>query len=413
VLTEKPTANLAAYDAFLRGEKAADGVSATAAPAEYRRAIAYYEQAVALDSGFAQAWAQLSRARSALYSSGLPDPATGDGAKSAATRAQALGANRAQAQLALGDYELNVRINGAAALAAYEAGLKIAPANADLLTGAALAEQTLGRWDLALGHLEHARELDPRSFTTARRLVATLIRLRRYPEALPAAERSMALAPDNLDLLENLVMVHLAEGDLAGAQAALRDHSKAMQPTELVVYFGNYWDLYWILDDAQQQLLVRLPPSSFDNDRMAWAIVLAQTLWLRGDRARARIYADSARAAGEELLKTNPGDAQRIAFHGLALAYLGRKAEAIRDGQRAVSILPVSADGYTGPYLQQLLARIYLLVGEPDKALDQLEPLLKFPHYLSPGWLRVDPTWDDLRKRPRFQKLVESPPSKA
>jgi serine/threonine-protein kinase len=115
----------------------------------------------------------------------------------------------------------------------------------------------------------------------------------------------------------------------------------------------------------------------------------------------------------EEVLKTNPGDAQRRVFYGLALAYLGRKAEAIREGEHAVSLVPISRDGYSGPYYQQILARIYLLAGEPDKALDQLEPLLKIPYYLSPGWLRIDPTWDELRKNRRFQKLVESPPSKA
>ena len=192
-------------------------------------------------------------------------------------------------------------------MAAYEAGLKIAPANADLLTGAALAQQVLGRWDAALGHLERARELDPRSLSTARRLVTTLTRLRRLPQALSAAEQSMALAPDNLDLLENLAIAHLALGDLANARAAIRDHSKKIQPTELVAYFANYWDLYWVLDDAQQQLVLRLPPSAFDDDRSAWAIVLAQTYWVRGDRARARSYADSARVAMEHVLKLNPG----------------------------------------------------------------------------------------------------------
>ena len=60
-----------------------------------------------------------------------------------------------------------------------------------------------------------------------------------------------------------------------------------------------------------------------------------------------------------------------------------------------------------GPYIQHQLARIYIMVGEPEKALDQLEPLLRIPYYLSPAWLRIDPTFDPLRKHPRFQKLVE------
>jgi hypothetical protein len=66
----------------------------------------------------------------------------------------------------------------------------------------------------------------------------------------------------------------------------------------------------------------------------------------------------------------------------------------------------MTQDAYLGPYIQQLLARIYLLVGEPEKALDQLEPLLRVPHTLSPGWLRMDPTWAALRTHPRFQRLI-------
>jgi tetratricopeptide (TPR) repeat protein len=91
----------------------------------------------------------------------------------------------------------------------------------------------------------------------------------------------------------------------------------------------------------------------------------------------------------------------------VAFAYLGRKAEAVRKGQRGVELLPLSRDAYNGAYLQLQLARIYMLLGEQDKAVDQLEPLLQMPYYLSPGWLRIDPTFDPLRKHPRFMKLVE------
>ena len=94
-------------------------------------------------------------------------------------------------------------------------------------------------------------------------------------------------------------------------------------------------------------------------------------------------------------------------FHGLASAYLGRKAEAIAKGERGVSLVPITRDAFNGPYLQHQLVRIYLLVGEPDKALDQLEPLLKVPYYLSPGWLGIDPTFDPIRNNLRFQRLVE------
>ena len=77
------------------------------------------------------------------------------------------------------------------------------------------------------------------------------------------------------------------------------------------------------------------------------------------------------------------------------------------EGEKAVAMRPIAQDGYNGPYYQHLLARIYIVLGEQEKALDQLEALLKIPYYLSPGWLKVDPTFDPLRKNPRFQKLAQ------
>jgi tetratricopeptide (TPR) repeat protein len=168
------------------------------------------------------------------------------------------------------------------------------------------------------------------------------------------------------------------------------------------------WDLFWVLDDEQQRLLLRLPPGPFGDSRLVWGLALAGTAALRGDTARARAYADSARVAGEAQVREAPEDGQLHVLLGTALAYLGRKAEAVREGERAVALLPVTKDAYFGAYVQHQLARIYILVGEPEKALDQLEPLLKVPYYLSPGWLKIDPTFDPLRKTPRFQKLVES-----
>jgi hypothetical protein len=143
--------------------------------------------------------------------------------------------------------------------------------------------------------------------------------------------------------------------------------------------------------------------------------VLAQTYAVQGNTAKARVYADSARLAFEQQLggapldssaTTSTFDGQRHAFLGLALAYLDQKAAAIREGQRGLALSPISRDAFIGPYVQHQLVRIYILVGEPEKALDQLEPLLKIPYYLSPNWLRIDPNFDPLRGNPRFERLV-------
>ena len=203
------------------------------------------------------------------------------------------------------------------------------------------------------------------------------------------------------------VVVALAEGDLDSARAVIRASAEQIDPGTLFSYLATYQDLDWVLDDEQQRLVLALPPSAFDDDRGNWGIIRTQLYHLRGDRGRTAIYADSARIAFAEQSRATPEDPQRHALLGVALAYLGRKTEAVREGQRAVDLRPISRDGTAGPYFQLQLARIYLLLGEPEKALDQLEPLLRIPYYLSPGWLRIDPTFDPLRNNPRFRKLVQ------
>ncbi len=169
-----------------------------------------------------------------------------------------------------------------------------------------------------------------------------------------------------------------------------------------------YNDLYWVLPDQDLDVVLRLGPSSFDDDRASWAIVMAQIHALRGDAARTRIYADSARLGFADQLKTSPQDAQLHVLYGFSLAYLGRKAEAIAEGERGVALKPTTMDAVTGAYLAHQLVRIYLLVGEQEKALDGIEALMKLRYFLSPGYLRIDPGFAPLRNNPRFQKLTSA-----
>ena len=175
---------------------------------------------------------------------------------------------------------------------------------------------------------------------------------------------------------------------------------------QMLAHLCQFEELYWPLTDAQQKRALELGPERYD-DRAAWALVRAHIHWLRGDRAEARVWADTARVAFEGPGREPPDDPQRLAIHGVSLAYLGRNAEAIREGTRALELLPPSKDMYFGPYIQHQLVRIYLLAGEQDAALDQLEPLLDMPYSLTPAWLRIDPMFEPIRKHPRFVKLIE------
>ncbi len=408
-LTVKPTENLAAYDEFLKGEAASEGMKGD--QASLRRAIAYYERAIELDSSFVQAWSQLSRARTSLYSNGVPDQKLGEQARVAAERARSLKASDPLVYLALGDYYGSVNpVDNARAMAEYEQGLRLAPDNVDLLSAAVVTETSMGRWYDVGPRLARASLLDPRSVSVARREAAVNLFLHRFAAADSAADRAIALAPTSPAIVSLKVLVALSRGDLGGARADIQASARQIDPGTLYPFYAYYQDLYWVLNDDQQRRVLAAPVSAFDDDRGGWAMVRTALYHLRGDRRRALAFADSARRALEEQTRAAPDDGQRRVLLGLALAYLGRKADAVREGLRGLELMPISRDGYFGPYVQLQLVRIYTLVGEPEKAMDQLEPLLKVPFYLSPGWLRIDPTFDPLRTNPRFIKLLEAQP---
>jgi tetratricopeptide (TPR) repeat protein len=245
-----------------------------------------------------------------------------------------------------------------------------------------------------------------RSVTLWTSIGSALLRLRRYPEARETLDKGLALARANLRLIENKAMTFLCEGDLAGARKVLEAASSAVEPAALVAYLANYNDLVWVLDEPKRKILLGLAPAAFDGDRATWAMALLQAYALKGNAAKMRDYAEEARKVFAEQVRVAPGEVGRQMSLGLSLAYLGRKEEAIQVGERGYAVESVAKDARAGAFNLHQLVRIYVLVHEPEKALDKLELLLKVSYYLGPGWLRIDPNFDSLRKNARFQKLV-------
>jgi tetratricopeptide (TPR) repeat protein len=126
------------------------------------------------------------------------------------------------------------------------------------------------------------------------------------------------------------------------------------------------------------------------------------------NKALAERYCESARNFLEDKVEEYPDVAEYHSLLGRAYAGLGDKEKALEHGELGTKLLPVTKDAVGGPRRVEDLARIYVMVGKHELAIEQLEYLLSIPSRFSRQLLHLDPTWKPLQKYPRFQKLVES-----
>jgi len=129
---------------------------------------------------------------------------------------------------------------------------------------------------------------------------------------------------------------------------------------------------------------------------------------MKGDAAAAQTAFTAARVAQEQIVRAQPDYGPALCVLGLIEAGLGRKEDALREGRRAVELLPVEKDSINGLLVLDVLAIIYAWVGEKDLAIEQLTHDIKYPGSQPYGVLKLFPQWDPLRGDPRFEKIVES-----
>ena len=397
------TRDPAAYDAWLRGKEAFGMFGMN--PKGLSAALRFFRTAVEHDSGFADAWADRSRAASRLFAA--PDSALAVEALQSARRALALAPERAGGHFALAEYNRRVIRDFPGAMLEYEQGLRMAPGDIQLVSMAVLNAMSLGRWAQALEFAERAEALDPRSAQAVGSRANVLFNLRRNVEALRASDREVALAPSEPVVVGGRISLFVALGDTAGARATYHAGRRVEGPElELSVFMLATFP--WILSQPLQDSLMNALPDEHSVGRARWALIRARVYALRGDVSRARPFAESARSGLERAVATDSGDADAHAHLGLAFAYLGRAQDAVREGERAVALRPVSRDAFNAPGYVENLVRIDLLVGRNEDALSGIEALLRIPYTLTTRWLSVDPTFRPLRGNPRFEKLLKS-----
>ena len=411
-LAEAPTRNPAAYDAFLRGE-AIRYTGPTDARA-LRRALAAYDEALLHDSSMAPAWAGRSTISSSLYFNSTPSPELARTARAAAERAIAIDSTGSEGYLALSAYHQMVDHDPAQALAAITRARALAPQDAGVRSRAAVVESDLGQLETAARDLVEAARLDPRNTRIWRAQSPLLLRRGQVAEARVAAERLLALTPTSLGAIHTRVMVEAAAGNVPAARQVLARAMRDLSPAAVVANVANVFDLGWLLDADQARLLLTLGADAFDGDRFQLATVRAQQYGWRGDSALARAWGDSAAREAAVQLRAVPADPQLHVLRGLALAYAGHGREALAEAARGLALqgpTPAGRESINYAYFSYVAARAALLAGDRDRAFAWLAESRRAHYYVSPGWLRVEPTWAPLRSDPRFAALVAEQPA--
>ena len=409
---ERPTDNLEAYDFFLRGK---DYYGRGYERENFATSIQMYQRAIELDPGFARAHAARSLAYSDQYWFFYDrSEAALKRARDDAEAAIRLQPNLPDGHIALGWYHYHGNLDYERALAEFEVVRKQQPNNGDLVFAIAAVQRRQGRWDEALKNFVRAVELDPRSSVTHFNLGETYGLLRDYDRAVREYDVAMAIAPDWSTVYPAKAKALLASGaGVDDARQALRAGFSTVGVVKLAAgltetSLSNFASAPVFLltsDSTAQPALEAASPPEF-GDTAGYYHMKAELYQERRRPALAVAYLDSARAHLEARVRAQPEEA---AFHsrlGVTYSYLGRFAEAVREGEEAVRLMPMSREAYRGASLLATLAFIYMRAGRQDEALDRLEYVLSVPSTMSRHLLRVDPRWAPLRNDPRFQRLI-------
>jgi TolB-like protein/Tfp pilus assembly protein PilF len=412
-IAERPTENVAAYNAYLRGLSIEQSHWSYTA---WQEATAAYVEAVQFDPKFALAWAHLTTVRSLLYFNEV-DPAKNSAAtvKEPADQAIALQPDLGEAWVAQGDYRYRVLRDFAGALQAYDEARKRLPNNPLVFLSMANVERRVGRWHDAEVHYRQAAELDPRNIQVFAAMGGYFFNLvRRFDEAQAALDRALEIAPNEEDALAKKAILFQSTARLDEAAKELA-RIPATSTNEVVRYVRVIQAIYERRFDDGIALTTKqvseIKPGEPPNTSAKIAMVqLGYLQELAGRPNESRIaFTRAIEAIKPTLDSIVPADSVRLTdFLAKAYAGLGEKDQALTQARRAVQ--QYNSDAIAKPRAEAALAQIQARFGDLDSALAALPHLLEVPAGLNPADLRYDPLWDPLRKDPRFQKLVEEKP---
>jgi serine/threonine protein kinase/tetratricopeptide (TPR) repeat protein len=406
-IERKPTEDLVAFDLYSQ----ANDIYFGKATGKADQGIDLLNQAVARDPSFFQAYLLLAWFHRDLYRYGHDHtPARLAMAEAAVQEASRLRPDAGETHLAR-QAQLYVVGDYAGAMAELEIAEPKLPNDPRVFSAKASIQRRQGHWEESIRNFQRAIELDPRTTRGFVQLGLTYLYLRRYAEQKSMLDRALAIERNNLDLQTQRAAVELDWKADTRPLHQLLDSIRATNPGDL----DDGWLLQCALAErdvaAAREALSRLGEETvgFDRDAVQFTPRFVEGLIARmaNDERKAQLAFTAARAEQEKTVRAQPDYGPALCVLGLIDAALGRKEEALREGRRAVEVLPVEADAGNGPEMIKYLAVIAAWVGEKDLACEQLARTVRYPGFFSYGHLKLSPFWDPLRGEPCFEKLVE------
>jgi TolB-like protein/Tfp pilus assembly protein PilF len=410
----KPTENPDAYVLYLKArtfESNPDRLFEDQAMAEQ-----LYSQAIQHDPSFALAHARLSATNARIYIWFDTIDIRKARMKAEAETALQLRPDLGEGHLALGLYYYYGERNYEKALEEFAIAAKALPNDGEVGYFSAAVRRRLGKWNENIEFLKKYQALDPGNANVAQELAYSYRYLHDWPEATRMQKRVSELTPDSVNAKIDLAYIDFwSTGSTAALKEVFAKIPPGVDPAEVVS--RARWDVAMIDRDygAAQRAMAASPFEQFQSNGQPTpkSFYLGCTALASGDEANARKHFELALPSFEEAVRQSPGTALRHANLGLLYAYMDRKEEAIREGRRAVELLPESHDAMYGPWMGGFLAMIYARTGDVDSALPLLERLLATPGMvdytncsITYNDLRKRWQWDPIRNDPRFQKLL-------
>ena len=408
-----PTADITAFDLYTRAKNLLLIGLSSAMKANLLQAADLLNQAIARDPSFLRAYCQLAYAHDALYFLGFDHTAArlalAEAAVQAATR---LRPDAGETHLARARNLYWGYLDYDGALAELGVARQTLPNDSRVFELNGLIQRRQGRWEESTQNLERAIDLDPRNFFTLQQIAISYGVLRRYAEEKSVLNRALAIEPNDVNTKVALASIQFHWKADSRANHQTIDSIRATNPAA-VPSIADAW-LSCALAERDAAAAKNALNAFGEIPLTDYAVHLNRPLIegviarMTKDDGKARAAFTAARAEQEKAVQSQPNYGPALCALGLIDAGLGRKEEALREGRRAVELLPVEKDALNGPLMITYLAMIAAWVGDKDLACEQLAIAIRPPSTVSYGQLKLLPFWDPLRGDPRFEKIVAS-----